>query len=169
MLSLLPDPLQQLLYLDRSSSGFHNQINGILDGEWYKEWVLQLQGDNLMGLVGYLDKVCCHVSFLCFLIKPSQVLDIFDPASSTFQKCLHELRHLCGSRRILPASYAILPSFLSIGHQPVASGGPGDIYEGMFGGLKVCVKRIRVYSKSSPTSTEATEVCYLVVFPASCC
>ena len=37
-----------------------------------------------------------------------------------------------------------------VDRQPVASGGPGDVYEGWFDGSKVCVKRVRTYSKEGP-------------------
>ena len=45
---------------------------------------------------------------------------------------------------------------LMVGRQPVASGGSGDVYEGRLDGLKVCVKRVRIYSKDGPEN--ATKV-----------
>ena len=54
---------------------------------------------------------------------------------------------------------------LTIGRHPVALGGSGDVYEGSLNGLKVCVKRIQIYSKESPA--KATEVrCRRHYFPA---
>ena len=42
----------------------------------------------------------------------------------------------------------MLEGSLSIlGKRPVASGGSGDIYEGLLGDSAVCVKRLRVYAK----------------------
>jgi hypothetical protein len=79
-----------------------------------------------------------------------QALDSLDPASYGFRKCLRELRHICGTKTILPTSYILSSSLLNIGRHPVASGGPGDVYEGTLNGLKVCVKRIRVYSRDGP-------------------
>ena len=37
-----------------------------------------------------------------------------------------------------------------VGDQPVASGGSGDVYEGWLDDSKVCVKRVRIYSKDGP-------------------
>ena len=51
---------------------------------------------------------------------------------------------------MLPTLYTLPSTGLNIGHQPVASGGPGDVYEGTFNGSKVCVKRLRVHSKDRP-------------------
>ena len=51
------DPLKQLRALDKSSSNFHEQVGDILHGEEYKQWVPELQGDDLVGFVDCLDKV----------------------------------------------------------------------------------------------------------------
>lgn len=49
---------------------------------------------------------------------------------------------------------------------PVASGAVADIHEGTFNGRKVCVKRVRVYSKGEPRGIQ--EVRYLLLsFPFS--
>ena len=52
--------LQQFRRLDGSSSGFHNQLSDVLYGQEYRQCVPNLQGDDLVWLVDYLDKVCCH-------------------------------------------------------------------------------------------------------------
>ena len=59
--------LQQLHHLDKSSSGFHDQLCNILYGEEYKQSVSNLQGGNLVELVDCLDKVrrCGALSHLC--------------------------------------------------------------------------------------------------------
>lgn len=65
---------------------------------------------------------------------------------------------------ILPTSYTLSFPLLTVG-QPVASGGPGNVYEGTFNGSnsKVYVKNVRAYSKDDPT--KATKVCHPVAFP----
>jgi len=68
---------------------------------------------------------------------------------------------------ILPTSYTLSPSLLKIGRQPIASGGPGDVYEGTLKGSKVCVKRVRVYSKDTPE--KATKARYPNASHACCC
>ena len=91
-------------------------------------------------------------------LKTAQALDNLDPTSSAFRKCLRELRSICGTRAILPTSHTLSPSHLNVGPHPIASGGPGDVYEGTFKGSEVCIKRIRVYSKDGPG--KATKVHY---------
>jgi len=59
------NPLTQLHRLDTSSSTFQDQVSDILYGEEYKQWVPNLQGDDLMGLVDYVDNVRRRVSPLC--------------------------------------------------------------------------------------------------------
>ena len=90
-------------------------------------------------------------TFISSLLKPAQALSSLDPTSPAFRKCLRELRNISGTRWILPTSYTLPLSVVSVGRQPVASGGSGrDIYEGSLNGLKICVKRVRIYSKDGP-------------------
>jgi len=49
--------LQRLHRLDRSSSDFQDQLSNALYGEEHKRCVSNLQGDDLVWLVDYLDKV----------------------------------------------------------------------------------------------------------------
>jgi len=60
----LPGPLalQQLHHLDRSSPGFHDQLSNVLYGEEYKECVANLQDDDSVWLVNYLDMVRRHIT-----------------------------------------------------------------------------------------------------------
>jgi len=69
----------------------------------------------------------------------------------------------------LPTSYILSPSLLITSGQPIASGSSGDVYSGTLknSGLKVCVKRVRMYPENGPTET--TKVRYLIAFPVSCC
>jgi len=55
------NPLTQPRRLDTSSPTFHDQVSNILYGE-YRQWVSGLQGEDLMGLVGYPDNVRRHAS-----------------------------------------------------------------------------------------------------------
>ena len=49
--------LQRLRHLDSSSSGFHDRLLNILYGQEYVRCVGDLQNDDLLWLVDYLDKV----------------------------------------------------------------------------------------------------------------
>jgi len=91
---------------------------------------------------------------------------MFDPPSSGFHECLCELRNICGTRLILPSSYTPSPSTLDISKQPIASGGPGDVYQGTLNGVAVCIKRIQMYSKDGLGGD--TKVCHPIASP-SCC
>ena len=79
---------------------------------------------------------------------------------------MRELRSRCGARGILPASYMLLPHRLNVGPDPFASGAYGDVYEGTLDGLRICVKRIRVYTQYG--SQKAARVRYRhLLFPRS--
>ena len=54
--------LQQLHHLDVSSPGFHDQLNDTLYGEEYQQCAPNLQGNDLIWLVDYLDKVPRRIS-----------------------------------------------------------------------------------------------------------
>jgi len=56
------NPLTQLRRLDTTSPTFYDQVSGILCGKEYIQWMPGLQGEDLMGLVDYLDSVCRRVS-----------------------------------------------------------------------------------------------------------
>jgi len=58
------NPLTQLRHLDTSSSTFQDQVSNVLYGEEYTQWIPNLQGDDLIGLVDYLDEVRCRDSLL---------------------------------------------------------------------------------------------------------
>jgi len=57
--------LQKLHQLDGSSSGFHDELSSIFYGEEYRRCAEDLQGDDLLWLVGYLDKVRYHFTLPC--------------------------------------------------------------------------------------------------------
>ena len=54
--------LRQLRHLDESSPNFHDQLTSVLSGEKYEQSVPNLQNNDLVFLVDYLDKVRRHVA-----------------------------------------------------------------------------------------------------------
>ena len=64
------NPLEQLYRLDLFSPKFHDHVRKIFYGEEYRQWVLSVQGDDLVGLVDYLDKVCFRFPFVGSPLKP---------------------------------------------------------------------------------------------------
>ena len=85
----LPDPLQQLRDLDRTSPHFYGQLSDFLRGDEYQNAVPNLQGEDLAWIVEYLDSVLAGIP---------------DSASVVFQESLHELREICGAKEVLPKS-----------------------------------------------------------------
>ena len=63
----MPSPrslaLLQLRHLDKCSPEFHDQLCNVLYGEEYIKRVPDLQGDDLVWLVDYLDKVRHRITF----------------------------------------------------------------------------------------------------------
>ena len=157
----MPSPnfpaLQRLHQLDKSSPDFHDKLCNVLYGEEYTQCVLILQGDDLVWLVDYLDKVRRYVNFPYSPLKPAQALDDLDPSGPAFRKCLRELKSRCGAGGILPTSYTLSPHLINIGPEPFASGGCGDVYKGILDGSKVCVKRVKMYTRDGPQN--AARVC----------
>ena len=51
---------------------------------------------------------------------------------------------------ILPASFHLSPDLLGTASYPFTSGGCGDMYEGTLDGSKVCIKRVRMYTRDDP-------------------
>ena len=154
--------LQQLDSLDRSSSDFYKQLDGILRGEEYKKYVyredhklvLNLQHDDLVWLINHLDSVRRHIVLPPSSLTPAQALGVADPTGSASQKCRRELKAICSASGILPASYTISPGRIYFGREAFASGGYGDVYKGTLSGLEgdpetlnVCIKRVRVYTR----------------------
>ena len=72
-----PPALQRLHHLNRSPSGFHDELSNILYGEEYQKCVPNLQGDDVVWIVEYLAKVRYHVVFphsLLTLFRLSMIL-----------------------------------------------------------------------------------------------
>ena len=57
------DPLQQLYDLDRASPLFHERLRDFLCGDAYRNALPNLQGDNLVSLLKYLDNVSFYIIF----------------------------------------------------------------------------------------------------------
>ena len=56
--------LQKLNTLDKSLSEFHDQLSNVLYGEEYARCMEDLQDDELVWLVDFLDDVCFVLSLL---------------------------------------------------------------------------------------------------------
>ena len=147
--------LQQLHRLDRSSSDFRDKLYQILHGQAYEECAKNLEREDLIWFVDYLDKVRRHNPLPRSPSNPVQVLDSLDPFDSASQKCIRELKRVCGTHMILPTSYTIASNRLTIDPFPFAAGGFGDMHNGTLDGSPVCVKRLRVSGRDAiPPATK---------------
>ncbi|KAF9645415.1 kinase-like protein [Thelephora ganbajun] len=126
--------LHRLHHLNASSPDFHDQLCNVLYGQEYQQCVLNLQDDDLVWIVDYLDKA----------------LNGLDPSGAASRKCLRELGSICSTNAILPTSYTLSADLLDISTDPFAWGGCGDVYRGTLNGSRVCVKRVRIYTKYGP-------------------
>ncbi|KAF9646907.1 hypothetical protein BDM02DRAFT_2871174 [Thelephora ganbajun] len=132
--------LQQLHCFDASSPNFYDQLYNLLCRQEYVQCIPNLKGDDLVWLVNYLDKA----------------LDDLDHSSVASQKCLRELRSICGTKAILPTSYTLSTDLLKIDPDPFVVGGFGDVYRGILNGSSLCIKRVRVYIKDNPQKAAKT-------------
>ena len=154
-------PLEQLFGLNTSLPEFNDRVSNILREEAYRQLAKRIDGIDAVRLIDFLDGVRCCASFLVprSPFTSPQALDVLDPASSGFRRCLRELRNICGAKMILPTLYTPPSQVLTIGRQPVASGSSSDVYEGTLDRLQVCVKRVRIYSTDGPEVATKVVLC----------
>ena len=105
-----------------------------------------LQEDDLVWFVDYLDKARRRITLSHWMLKLAQALYILDPSGPASRKCLRELGSTCATHTTFPTSYTIPSHFLTISPYPFDSGGFGEVYHGTLKGspVPVCVKRLRV-------------------------
>lgn len=60
-------------------------------------------------------------------------------------KIFKKFRKLCGQTGLLPASHIIPENLIRTSEFPVASGGSGDVWEGIYNSERVAIKALRVY------------------------
>ena len=146
--------LQELHGLDGSSPDFSDQLNNLLCREDYLSCEKDIDDNDVMWLVDYLDTVCSRTTVPCSPLKQVQVLGNLDPASQTSRRCLRALRSICGARGVPPTSYILSPNLLEIDPLPFTSGGSCDVYKGTLNGSDVCIKHVRVYVQSQAQTTK---------------
>ena len=73
-------------------------------------------------------------------------MSISNHASPAFQEYLHELRNVCGNGEVLPKSYTLSSSPLTIGLPSIS----GSAHEGTFNGMKVRIQRVIMYPNGDP-------------------
>lgn len=63
-------PLQQLRSLNRASPEFFDQLNNVLHDKACEESIRNLEGNDLVSVIDYLDKVRCDTSLPRSLLRP---------------------------------------------------------------------------------------------------
>jgi len=137
--------LQRLFDLDRSSAQFPDQLDKLLHDKEYVAELLELPDSELIQLVDRLNNVGLPFAMESQLTL-SQILIHFDRTGGSSRKCLHVLRKICGSRKVLPTTYELSTrDVLPIRQSPDAFGGFCDAYEGtLSASVRVCIKRLKV-------------------------
>ena len=147
--------LQQLRLLNRSSPDFSDKLDKILHSQAYEECAKNLDREDLVWFVDYLDKVHRHNPLPRSPLNPVQALDSLNPSHSASRKSIRELRSVGSTHMILPTSYTIASDRLTVDPLPFASGGFGDMHNGTLDGKAVCVKRLRVSGRDAmPAATK---------------
>ncbi|KAF9643599.1 kinase-like protein [Thelephora ganbajun] len=80
--------------------------------------------------------------------RAKALLEVFDKALTAPQhdmKIFKKFRQLCGRTGLLPASHIIPEGLTQTTENPVASGGFGDVWEGIYNDKRVAIKALRVY------------------------
>ena len=77
-------------------------------------------------------------------------------------------RQLCGMTGLLPSSHIIPGQFIQTTEHPVASGGFGDVWEGIYNDKRVAIKVPRPYRGDNEQKLrKVTRLVFLVPFDAS--
>lgn len=148
--------LNQLRRLDKPPA-FHDQVYDVHYGKGYNQWVSDIQGDDLVRFVDYLDQVR-HLSHLFAPRSSHRRLSTFLIPPVSPPRSVWADFDICGDRTVLPKLCAFPSQPLDIDSQPFAEGGSAVVYEGTLNSSNVCIKRIRMDSKY--ISTNPTKVCY---------
>ncbi|KAF9779315.1 CNH domain-containing protein [Thelephora terrestris] len=124
--------LQHLYALGTSSTDLLRNLYCLFQNDEEEQYLSSLQGSDLTRLVDFLD----------------QALDVTPIADDVTRRCLHKLQTICGNHTTLPSSYFIPGDVSRVGVEPVASGGFADVWEGTYGGNRVCIKCLRISQQS---------------------
>ena len=128
-----------------------------------------LKGDDLvLWFIDYLHEVrhCTTLFHILFaqVGLGSQLPRFFWPC---FAESRHELRTICYAKAVLPTSYMLSSHHLNSDSLLFASGGYGDVYQGTLDGMKVCTKRVHVYTQDTPQNTAKVNHCLMLSLPLS--
>jgi len=137
--------LQHLYSLDNSSPYLLRYLYCLMRSDEEEHYLSSLRGSELARLVDFLDEVCPLPSTLCSITKQTlQALDAIPGTDQVSRQCLHKLQAICGQHMTLPSSHNVSGDLTRVGDHPIASGGFADVWEGIHGDRKVCIKFLRL-------------------------
>jgi len=147
--------LQHLYLLGTSSPDISRLVYSLIRRDEEERYLSSLKGSELARLVDFLDEVRILLSSFCLVTKWTlQTLSTIPATDDVFRRCLRKLQAVCGHRMTLPSSYTISGDLVRVGNRPVAFGGSADVWEGIHGGRKVCVKALRFYLNGDQALTK---------------
>ena len=148
--------LQHLYSLGTSSQNFPRYLYCLIQRDEEDEYLSSLQGSELARLVDFLDEVRALPSvFRPVTEQIPQALDTIPTADDVYRQCLHKLQAICGRHTTLPSSHNLSGDLARVGDYPISvDGGTADVWEGTYGGRKVCIKCPRVSEKDLQTVTQ---------------
>ena len=131
---------------DRTSPNFGDQLNKTLHGREYERCVQDLQRDNLIWLIDYLDDVSLPVSYFLTHRSSRHKLSIVSTLPVPLPGSVYANSGTYAGHTMLPTSHVISADLLTVDSQPFTSGGFCEMHCGTLSGSAVCVKRLPVYS-----------------------
>ena len=137
--------LRHLYSLNPSSPDFSRYLYHLIQSDGEDHYLSDLQGSDLIRLVDFLDRVRVPIpASIQFAKQTSQALTIIPTADDVSRLCLHKLQTICSHHGFLPSSHIISGGLTRVGDYAFASGGFADVWEGVHGNTKVCIKCPRI-------------------------
>ena len=113
----------------------------------YDSYVSSLVGDigRAMRLLEVFDKVC-SVKYSIMRIDSQHQPMVQALQTATYDVTIFKrFRQLCGRTGLLPTSHTIPEKLIKTTEHPIASGGFGNVWEGIYNDKRVAIKALRVY------------------------
>jgi len=138
--------LQHLYSLDISSPTLSRSLYCLIQRDGEDQYLSSLRGPELDRLVDFLDEVRALCSIFCLVTEQiPQALNVVPTTDDVFRQCLHKLQAICGHHMTIPHSHNVSGDLARVGGYPISvDGGTADVWEGTYGGRKVCIKCPRV-------------------------
>jgi len=139
------ETLQGLYSLEVPSPQIPRLLDTLIKRDEEDQYLSSLRDPELTRLIEFLDQVRALLSaFHPVMRQTLQALDAIPTHDDIFQKCLSKLQAICGDSMTLPSSYTVSGDIARVGGHPITFGSLADVWEGVYGGRKVCVKVLKI-------------------------